>query len=211
VPVSRARWWLAGAAVLVLFAVYLWGGYAAHWGWTGLSGDVALWDWLEALALPVTVVLVPVLLQRRSRLSGRVRAVALALLVGFTVLVLAGYLVPWEWTGFTGNTLWDWLELALLPLVLSTATLWPGRDQMRTTHWALVAAGLTAFVVVVLAGYLVPWSWTGFSDNKAWDWLKLLALPVLLPTVVLPALGRYLDRLSSPETPGAAAPESPHR
>ncbi len=25
---------------------------------------------------------------------------------------------PWAWTGFTGNTLWDWLHLLLLPLLL---------------------------------------------------------------------------------------------
>jgi hypothetical protein len=190
--------------VLVAFAVYLWGGYDEGWGWTGLSGDVALWDWLEALALPVTVVLVPVLLQRRRGLSSRFRAVALALLAAFTVLVLAGYLVPWTWTGFTGNTLWDWLELALLPIVLSTAALWPGPEQLHPAHWGLIAAAAAAFLLVVLAGYVVPWQWTGFSDNKAWDWLKLLALPVLLPTVVLPALSRYLDRVSSPGTPAEA-------
>jgi hypothetical protein len=197
--------------LLLAFAVYLWGGYGQGWGWTGLSGDVALWDWLEALALPVTVVLVPVLLQRRSRLSSRFRAVALALLAAFTALVLAGYLAPWTWTGFTGNTLWDWLELALLPLVLSTATLWPGPDRWGPVHWALVALGAAAFLLVVLAGYLVPWEWTGFSDNKVWDWLKLLALPVLLPTVVLPALSGYLDRVSSPGTPagGRRASRSP--
>ena len=44
-------------------------------------------------------------------------------LAAFAALVLAGYLVPWAWTGFTGNTLWDWLSLALLPLVLATAAL----------------------------------------------------------------------------------------
>jgi hypothetical protein len=24
----------------------------------------------------------------------------------------------WKWTGFRGNTLWDWLHLLLLPLLL---------------------------------------------------------------------------------------------
>ena len=40
----------------------------------------------------------------------------------------------------------------------------------------------------MFAGYLVPWAWTGFTGNTAWDWIKLLLLPVLLPTVVLPRL-----------------------
>jgi hypothetical protein len=26
--------------------------------------------------------------------------------------------VPWSWTGFSGNTLWDWLHLLLLPLLI---------------------------------------------------------------------------------------------
>jgi hypothetical protein len=56
---------------LVVLGFYLWAGYVAGWGWTGLSSDVALWDWLEAIAwdwlklllLPVLVptVLLPVL------------------------------------------------------------------------------------------------------------------------------------------------------
>jgi hypothetical protein len=34
--------------------------------------------------------------------------------------VVAGYLVPLAWTGFPGNTLWDWLQLLLLPFVVPT-------------------------------------------------------------------------------------------
>jgi hypothetical protein len=184
------RRWRVALVLLVaaVLAAYVWGGYGEGWGWTGLSGDVALWDWLEALALPVTVGLVPVLLQRGRRLSPRVRALVLGLLAAFAVLVLAGYLVPWAWTGFTGNTLWDWLELALLPVVLGTAAIWPAPERLRPTHWGLIGAAAVVSMVVVLAGYLVPWSWTGFTDNTAWDWLKLLAL------LVLPALSDYLDR-----------------
>jgi len=180
-------------SVLAGLAVFLWGGYVAGWTWTGLSDEVALWDWLEALALPVAVGLVPVLLTYRNRLHRRHRILLLAVLTGFVCLVLAGYLVPWEWTGFTGNTLWDWLELALLPVVLATAAFWPAPADLEARHWAFIAVGGAAFLVVVLAGYLVPWEWTGFSDNKAWDWLQLLLLPVLVPTVLLPALQRFLD------------------
>ena len=120
---ARRRWLLAcGVAGLVGFAVFVWGGYVAGWAWTGLSTQVTLWDWLEGLALPVTVGLVPLMLRYRDNL-GRLHVVgALAALAGFVVLVLAGYLVPWVWTGFTGNTLWDWLSLALLPVVIATST-----------------------------------------------------------------------------------------
>lgn len=51
----------------------------------------------------------------------------------------------------------------------------------------LIIAAVAA-MALVLAGYLVPWPWTGFTGNTAWDWIKLLLLPVLIPTVVLPRL-----------------------
>jgi hypothetical protein len=204
---------VAIASVLAaLAAAYLWGGYVNDWTWTGLSADVALWDWLAALALPVTVGLLPLLLVHRRRLRRRHRILVLAGLISFACLVLAAYLVPWEWTGFTGNTLWDWLELALLPVVLATATLWPAPGELRKRHWTLIGVGASGFFAVVLAGYLVPWSWTGFSDNKGWDWLKLLLLPVLVSTVVLPALKRVLgsegvaDPTSSPAEPRSLHP-----
>jgi hypothetical protein len=52
----------------------------------------------------------------------------------------------------------------------------------------LVTMSGTVALVLVFAGYLVPWAWTGFTGNTAWDWFKLLLLPVLLPTLVLPRL-----------------------
>jgi hypothetical protein len=42
----------------------------------------------------------------------------------FSVLVLVGYLLPMPWTDFTCNTLWDWFELVLLPLVIASASAW---------------------------------------------------------------------------------------
>jgi hypothetical protein len=153
---------------------------------TGLSSGVLLWDWLEALAVPVSVALVPVLLVNRKRLHRRHKSLGLGLLTGFAVLALAGYLVPWTWTGFTGNTLWDWLSLALLPLVIATSTLWRSPSKWSRRHRALVLAGTALAVLVVLAGYLVPWDWTGFVGNTVWDWIQLLLLPVLVPILVLP-------------------------
>jgi hypothetical protein len=37
------------------------------------------------------------------------------------VLVVGGYLLGWEWNGFTGNTLWDWINLLLVPFALPAA------------------------------------------------------------------------------------------
>jgi MFS family permease len=184
---SRVAWFVSVLA-LVCIAVLAWGGYAAHWTWTGLSTQVKLWDWFEALALPVTVALVPLFLLHRQHLHRRHKVLGAVALCAFAALVLAGYLVPWEWTGFTGNTLWDWLSLALLPLVIATSTVW--HPPERVTRRSVLVLCVTAVLVtgLVLAGYLVPWEWTGFTGNTAWDWLQLLLIPVLLPVVVLPSL-----------------------
>ncbi len=184
---SRAAW-LVSLVSLTCLAILAWGGYARHWAWTGLSTQVKLWDWLEALALPVTVALIPLFLTHRHRLGRGHKAVGTLVLAAFAALVLAGYLVPWEWTGFTGNTLWDWLSLALLPVVIATSSLW--RPPERVTPEAWIIAGLSALLALTLvaAGYLVPWKWTGFTGNTAWDWFQLLLIPVLLPIVVLPGL-----------------------
>jgi hypothetical protein len=195
VGVSRGRRYrLAAFFVLVaVFLVLVWGGYDVGWTWTGLSSKVTLWDWLEALALPVTVGLVPLLLRHRRRIHRRHKAVAQVLLLGFAALVLAGYLVPLPWTGFTGNTLWDWLSLALLPLVIATATLWPPPERLTPAHLTVIAVWTTAAVLIVVAGYVVPWAWTGFTGNTVWDWVKLLLLPVLVPTVLLPRLVAFFE------------------
>jgi hypothetical protein len=186
--VTRPPWRAIVLAAVVAFAVYVWGGYAEGWAWTGLSQDVTLWDWLEGLALPMTVALVPLLLRHRAHLGRPHKTAAVAALAVFVVLVLAGYLVPMGWTGFTGNTLWDWLSLALLPLVLATSTLWHRPPRWTPRHVTILTGGLTVAALLVAAGYLVPWDWTGFTGNTAWDWIKLLLLPVLLPTLVMPRL-----------------------
>jgi hypothetical protein len=189
-----------GALVAVALVVFIWGGYGAGWAWTGLSSDVTLWDWLEALALPVTVALVPLVLQRRRRLHRPHKVAGALLAAGFGLLVLLGYLVPWDWTGFRGNTLWDWWQLALLPLVVATVALWPRPEEWTGLHFSIVGAVLATAAVISVAGYLVPWAWTGVQGNTAWDWIKLLLLPVLLPTLVLPRLIRAADEWTAGES-----------
>lgn len=193
-------WTAAGVFGVLLFAVVLVGGYAWHWRWTGLSRSVTLWNWLEVLALPIAIAIAPLLLRHRRGLTRRHRAALAVGALTFVAVVLAGYLVPWQWTGFRGNTLWDWLQLVLLPLVVALiSTWWYSEWRPRRIH--LITAGLVVavFAVVVLAGYLVPMTWTGFSGNTWWDWVKLLLLPVVVPTVLVPVLGRQMtERLDSP-------------
>lgn len=164
------------------------------WSWTGLSRGVALWDWLQALLLPVALGLAPVLLLYRGRLRRPHRALLLTVLAVFALLIAAGYLIPLPWTGFPGRTLWDWFELALLPAVVTAAPVWVRADRVRREHLLTGTVLVLVFAAFVAAGYGVPLGWTGFADNTAWDWLKLLLLPLLIPTVVVPLLTSMMHR-----------------
>lgn len=174
---------------LALAAAVLVGGYQAHWSWTGISGNTAtLWDWISLLLLPVTVATLPIWLSKRHALGARRKRVAAALVIAFAGLVAAGYAIPWKWTGFPGNELWDWINLLLLPLVVATFPFWPEiRRELRMHHRLLLAALLAAFVACVVGGYVWGWTWTGFRGNTLWDWLHLLLLPLAIPTILLPA------------------------
>ena len=104
------------AAVLIL----LWGGYARGWGWTGFRANGQLWDWMSLLLLPAALVIAPMLPKYvRSGLPGQ-KWVIVILILGWTVTIIGGYTLSWKWTGYPGNTLWDWLRLLLLPLIVPT-------------------------------------------------------------------------------------------
>jgi hypothetical protein len=181
---------LAAAGGLAL-AIVLWGGYSHRWSWTGINGETAtLWDWLNLLLLPLVFSVLPVWFSRSARVHPRTKAYAIGFLAAFVVFVILGYAVPWNWTGFRGNTLWDWLGLIVLPvtLILMPRLLEMRRETWQLRHSALSVTLLGAFVVLVLGGYLGRWTWTGFTDNRLWDWMHLLLLPLLLPTVILPML-----------------------
>jgi len=183
------RLMLASLAALAA-AVVLWGGYSHRWPWTGINGGTAtLWDWLHLLLLPLAVAVLPVWFRSDTRVGRRTKSRGATGLSLFIVLVILGYTIPWAWTGFEGNTLWDWLKLLVLPLAV---VLVPRAAELRRAwsprHTTIALAGSVIFAVIVVAGYLVPWSWTGFTGNTLWDWLNLLFLPLLLPIVIVPAL-----------------------
>lgn len=174
-------------AIVAAFAIVIWGGYGSHWSWTGINGKSAtLWDWLNLLMLPIAVAVLPLWLSRRTRVGRRHKAIGLSLLAAFAVLVVAGYTIPWGWTGFTGNKLWDWLELLVLPLTVAFIPLaLELRGSWTTRHSFTALALLVAFTVAVLGGYLGDWAWTGFRGNTLWNWLHLWLLPLLLPLLII--------------------------
>jgi|SRR5579884_1420369 len=204
---------LAAAAAV---AFILWGGYGDHWSWTGLNGHTAtLWDWLHLLLLPVAVGILPLWLSRRTRLPRRHKALGAWGGVVFAALVVAGYTIPWAWTGFAGNRLWDWFELLVLPMAVAlTPLLMELRAGWSRRHSVAVALALGAFVVVVLGGYLGGWRWTGFRGNTLWNWLQLWLLPLLIPAVVVPAVRPRamagVTVLEDPPPEGARRDAVPH-
>jgi hypothetical protein len=189
---ARGRATPGVVAVIVLVAVVLivYGGYGRHWRWIGVNGETAtLWDWLHLLLLPLAAVALPLWLRHRPQVGGAVAATVTMGGLGFACVVLAGYLVPWAWTGFRGNTLWDWLNLGALPLAVALIpVLVELRSDWGRRHAALLGVGAGAFLGLVLAGYLAHWRWTGFTGNTVWDWLHLLLLPLLVPAVIVPVL-----------------------
>ena len=209
--------WIAAAVLVLVVIVY--GGYGHHWSWTGINGHTAtLWDWLHLLLLPVAAVILPLWLRHRPRLGSSVRLVVAGLTAAFVALVVAGYMVPWAWTGFTGNRLWDWLNLAALPLAVVLIPVFiEVRSRFGRRHAAIAGAIGVAFVVVVIAGYTIPWAWTGFTGNTLWDWLHLALLPVLVPVAIVPVvtpmakarMGIQDEAGPAPTEPAAEEPVTP--
>jgi hypothetical protein len=104
--------------------------------------------------------------------------------VAIIVLAVGGYKFNWTWTGFKGNTLWDWLHLLLLPVALTLATVGILRHHTWQRSWTVIAAICgVAIIILAIGGYVMDWTWTGFKGNTFWDWLELFLLPVVLSVV----------------------------
>ncbi len=185
--------------VAVATAVALWGGYARGWQWTGFRANGQLWDWLNLLLLPVVLGTIPLWIQDQDFFTRARRITYGIVIAAWTGFVIAGYLVPLNWTGFRGQKLWDWFELLLLPVALTTTmALTSIRFQPSHVRWLrryqtpIVAALSAGWVITVIGGYALHWTWTGYQGNTLWDWLKLLLLPLVFPTILLPALLKWI-------------------
>ena len=191
----------AAYALAAALLVALWGGYAQGWQWTGFRANGQLWDWLNLLLLPVVIGTIPLWIQNRDYISRSRRVTYGVVIVAWTGFVIAGYLVPLNWTGFRGQTLWDWFELLLLPAALAvTVALTSMRVPLSTVlrslrphHAGIMAALAAGWIVTVIGGYALRWAWTGYAQNTLWDWLQLLLIPLLFPTILLPALLKWVS------------------
>jgi heme/copper-type cytochrome/quinol oxidase subunit 4 len=167
------------------FAITIGGGEWLGWTWTGFADNNTVWDWLQLLVLPVVLTAAPV--WYRTRRSARVewRLLLGLVVVAFTVLLVGGYELGWTWTGFDGRTLWDWLELLVLPVTVTAFPIWLALGRGMHPQVRRIGTGvLVAFAALVMAGYSFDWRWTGFPGNTLWDWLHLLLVPFVLPVVL---------------------------
>ncbi len=102
--------------------------YLLHWSWTGFSGNGTVWDWLNLFLLPIAVSLVPLVFESSTK---AVATILVSLCLPLTVLLIGGYGFNWSWTGFEGNTLWDWLHLLLVPAAIPLAVRGAGNARAR--------------------------------------------------------------------------------
>jgi hypothetical protein len=190
----KAAAWVAAAAL----AVTLWGGYIRDWQWTGFRGNNQLWAWLTLLLLPVALGTIPLWIQAKEFIGKGRRVIYAAAIAGWTGLVIAGYLIPLNWTGFRGQTLWDWLNVLVLPAAVTTtmalASMRARRPQarLRLYHKAIIAVLAVGWIVTVIGGYALQWQWTGYAGNTVWGWLGIF-LPLVFPTLLLPPLLKWVS------------------
>jgi hypothetical protein len=196
-----------GSVVLTAALVALLGGYIGGWRWTGFPANNQVWDWLNLLLLPVVIGTIPIWLLHAERMSQARRVTYGVFVVAFAGFVTAGYLIPLDWTGFRGNTLWNWFLLIVLPVTIVVSGVWPKSGRaLRRHHKAAIAVLVLGWIVSLVGGYAWTWAWTGYQGNTLWDWLQLLLLPLVFPTILLPAALRWVSGNAAALTESARPP-----
>jgi hypothetical protein len=122
---------------------------------------------------------------RPEQFGHRVVVTASVAALGLLVTILGSYALDWDWTGFKGDTVWEWLHLLLVPVVLASQPIWLRcLRHERPLRLVLVPVMLGACIFIFL-GYRLSWAWTGFPGKELWDWLNLIVLPTTLGVTAL--------------------------
>jgi hypothetical protein len=97
--------------------------------------------------------------------------------------------------------------LLVLPITVVVTGVWPKTSRtLRTHHKALIGLPALGWVISLIGGYV--WGGAGRAIRETpWDWLQLLLLPLVLPSMVLPAIvswvsgnAAHFDRVASQGT-----------
>ncbi len=119
------------------------------------------------------------------------KRVLVASVVILVILEIGTYAFNWTWTGFKNNdTVWDYLQLLLLPITLAIVPIWFMAEEAQQRVWLsqlkwVLLISVALLVVLFVGTYQFNWIWTGFRDHgRVWDWLSLLLVPLIV--AVLP-------------------------
>jgi hypothetical protein len=104
-------------AAIAVFAGFTALAYLVPLSWSGFPGKT-LWDWFGLLLLPTALAIAPMVPTALRSLRPHHKAIITVLALGWALTIVGGYALSWGWTGYPGNTLWDWLQLLLLPLIV---------------------------------------------------------------------------------------------
>jgi Na+/H+-dicarboxylate symporter len=74
----------------------------------------------------------------------------------------------------------------------------------------MVIALVAGWIITVIGGYALQWTWTGYHGNTLWDWLNMLLVPLVFPTILLPFLLKWISGNAAERAAMAhAAPVAP--
>ncbi len=138
-------------------------------------------DWLTLLLLLVVLGAHPVDQDKECIGTGE-RVIYAVAITAWTGFVMAGYLIPLNWTGFGGQTLWSWLNLLVLPAAITTVMALTSTRARRPdaclrpplSRKTIIAVLATGWIVTVIGGYALRWRWTGYPGHTLWDQLGRL-------------------------------------
>ncbi len=86
------------------------------------------------------------------------KRVLVTTVVVLAILEVGTYAFNWTWTGFKSNdTVWDYLQLLLLPIALAAVPIWFAAEEEQQRLWLaqlkwVVVAIVAVFVVLFVAG-----------------------------------------------------------
>jgi hypothetical protein len=118
---------------------------------------------------------------RRGLRTDLLAVLGLVVLIPFGLTLYGGYGPDdWTWTGYEKAQLWDWLHVLLLPIAFGLVAHLASAKELGAWRPVIGLTCLGLFIALVVAGYAIPWDWTGFVGNTVWDWLELALLPLTL-------------------------------
>jgi NADH:ubiquinone oxidoreductase subunit 4 (subunit M) len=82
--------------------------------------------------------------------------------------------------------LWDWLITLVQPIVIILFPFWLG-PRRKITRRVATCSGTAAVLLLIVAigGYAFHWEWTGFADQKLWDWIEKFFIAFAVPIALI--------------------------